>query len=96
MSLQGAGIFKSADGGDTWAQLGSTASDPAFNYVNRLAMSPNGSVLLAATTMGIYRSIDGGATFTLVLNTLFNPDFDRPMYVAFNPGQRLEGHRLRL
>jgi hypothetical protein len=85
MSLQGAGIFKSTDGGDTWAQLGSTASDEAFNYVNRLAMSPDGSVLLAATAMGIHRSIDGGATFALALNTFFNPDFDRPMYVAFNP-----------
>jgi Big-like domain-containing protein len=83
--LQGAGIFKSTDGGETWAQLASTASGEAFNYVNRLAMSPDGSVLLAATTMGIHRSTDGGATFTLVLDTFYNPDFDRPMYVAFNP-----------
>jgi hypothetical protein len=74
-SLQGAGIFKSTDGGETWAQLGSTAGDEAFNYVNRLAMSPDGSVLLAATTMGLFRSADGGATFTLVLDTFYNPDF---------------------
>ncbi len=84
-SLQGAGIFKSTDGGVTWAQLGSTANNEAFYYVNRLAMSPDGSVLLAATTMGIHRSTDGGATFTLALDTFYRPDFDCPMYVAFSP-----------
>ena len=84
-SLQGAGIFKSTDGGETWAQLPSTAGGDAFNSVNRLAMSPDGGVLLAATTAGLHRSTDGGATFTLVLDTFYNPDFDRPLYVAFSP-----------
>ena len=83
--LQGAGIFKSTDGGDTWAQLTSTATDDAFTYVNRLAMSPDGTVLLAATWRGIYRSIDGGASFGPVLST-DNPDFEYATTdVAFNP-----------
>ena len=96
MSLQGAGIFKSTDAGDTWAQLGSTAGDDAFNHVNRLAMSPDGGVLLAATYKGIYRTTDGGASFTLVLNTWFNPDFDNPMYHRIQSEQQLEGDRRRV
>jgi hypothetical protein len=83
--LHGAGIFKSTDGGNTWAQLASTATVEAFTYVNRLAMSPDGAVLLAATWRGIYRSIDGGVSFDPVLN-LDNPDFGYPTTdVAFNP-----------
>jgi hypothetical protein len=65
-SLTGAGIFKSTDGGLTWPQLPATAG-PSFRFVNRLAMSPNGAVLLAATRSGLFRSLDGGASFSLVL-----------------------------
>lgn len=60
--IRGAGIFKSTNSGTTWSQLPSTTSSN-FNYVNRLAMSPDGATLLAATRSGIYRSTDGGATF---------------------------------
>lgn len=69
--LRGAGIFKSVNGGTAWTQLASTSTAPGagmtaadFQYVNRLAMSPNGTTLLAATRSGIYRSTDGGTTFT--------------------------------
>jgi photosystem II stability/assembly factor-like uncharacterized protein len=60
--LRGAGVFKSTDGGTTWNQLASTNLS-AWQYVNRLAVSPAG-VLLAATRTGIYRSADAGATWT--------------------------------
>jgi hypothetical protein len=60
--IRGAGIFKSTNGGTSWAQLSSTANSN-FLYVNRLAMSANGSTLLAATRTGIYRSTDGGTSF---------------------------------
>lgn len=66
-ALQGAGIFKSVDGGATWSQLSSTANSN-FYFVNRLAMSPSG-VLLAATRLGIFRSTDGGGTFGSALAT---------------------------
>src|SRR5439155_1246068 len=39
--IQGAGIFKSVDGGTTWSQLAATASS-TFYYVNRLSMSADG------------------------------------------------------
>ena len=41
----GAGVFRSTDGGVTWSQLAPTASWP---FVNRLAVSPDGTTLLAA------------------------------------------------
>jgi hypothetical protein len=63
-ALQGAGIFKSIDSGTTWAQLAATAGS-SYQYTNRIALSANGSILLAATNFnGIFRSIDGGAIFT--------------------------------
>ncbi len=65
--IRGAGIYKSTDGGVTWAQLTSTANNN-FLYVNRLAISPDGGVLLAATSSTVYRSTNGGTSWTLVLN----------------------------
>lgn len=61
--VRGAGIFKSVDGGASWSRLASTNSS-SFYYTNRIALSPNGSILLAATDDGLYRSVDGGNTFT--------------------------------
>ena len=64
--IRGAGVFKSTDGGTTWSQLPSTANSSWF-YVNKLAMSPDGQVILAATRTGLYRSTDGGASWTQAL-----------------------------
>jgi hypothetical protein len=68
-SIRGAGIFKTTDGGTTWARLAST-TNASFQYVARLAVDPNNSlVVLAATRSGIYRSTDGGTNWTLALGT---------------------------
>jgi hypothetical protein len=64
-SIRGAGIFKSSDGGATWAQLPATANTD-FYWVNRLAFSDDGLTLLAATSTGIHRSTDSGANWTKV------------------------------
>jgi hypothetical protein len=64
--------------GLTWKQLSSTTVED-FQYVNGLAISSDGSVLLAATQQGIFRSVDRERltwTRTLPGNLLF---------VAFNP-----------
>ena len=76
-AIRGAGIFKSTDGGTTWDQIPSTASS-AFHYVNRLAISPDGSTMLAATNSATYRSIDGGISWTVAFAA-------RTMDVDFHP-----------
>ena len=53
--------------------LGSTAN-ANFSFVNRLAISSNGSTLLAATNSGMYRSTNGGATFTPIASLNFQID----------------------
>ena len=89
-SLRGNGIFKSTDGGLTWNQLAKTkisdltvcpAGTPCpWTFVNRLAISPDGITLLAATASGMHRSTDGGATWTRVTANLtrayMDVDFD--------------------
>jgi photosystem II stability/assembly factor-like uncharacterized protein len=63
--LQGNGVFKTTDGGSTWTQLASTANNPDFYWVNRLAISrTNNQIFLAATETGIFRSTNGGGTWT--------------------------------
>jgi photosystem II stability/assembly factor-like uncharacterized protein len=59
-AARGAGILKTINGGGTWHRITSTATTD-FQYVNRLAISPNGTVILAATRTGLFRSTDGGA-----------------------------------
>ena len=60
--LQGFGIFKSTDAGATWSQLPGTVGDgvpaDAFEYVNKVVVSPNDSNrVYAATRTGVWRSI---------------------------------------
>jgi photosystem II stability/assembly factor-like uncharacterized protein len=77
-AIDGSGIFKSVDGGDTWSQLPGTTT---WDSVNRLAISPTDSHLILAATRygGIERSTDGGATWNL-------PTFTQGSYdVAFSP-----------
>ncbi len=69
--IAGAGIFKSLDRGLTWTQLPATVTKLGagqrpvdYQFVNRLAVSPNGATVVAATITGLFRSIDGGASWT--------------------------------
>lgn len=89
--LRGLGVFQSTDGGATWSQLASTnPADPTvcpggagvacqWSYVNRLAISPDGLTILAATSTGIWWSGDAGTTWTQgagVAGNVFDIDFD--------------------
>jgi photosystem II stability/assembly factor-like uncharacterized protein len=60
-ALRGNGIFVSPVGA-AWYQLASTMTND-FQYVNRLAITPN-QVILAATTTGIMRSTNNGDSWT--------------------------------
>ena len=66
-AIRGAGIFRTTDG-TAWQQLPATAT-VEFQFVNRLAISSDGAILLAATPGGLFRSTDPArSTWTRVLN----------------------------
>lgn len=65
-SIRGLGLFKSTDGGVSWASLPATVGSD-FYQCARLMVSTN-SFVFVATTRGLFRSTDAGATFTKVLS----------------------------
>jgi hypothetical protein len=75
--LPGAGVFRSLDGGTSWAQLSETSpsQNSDFQWVNRLAIDPvTPSTLFAATSSGnVYRTLnalDPDPSWTPVLQTV--------------------------
>lgn len=67
-AIQGQGVWKSTNGGTTWAQLASTTG-ATFNYCQKIVVNSTGVILVATATGGLQRSADGGTTFTKVLGT---------------------------
>jgi trimeric autotransporter adhesin len=63
--IQGYGIFKSSDGGATWAHLPST-NGSKFAYIYRIVINTAHEVF-AATDQDVSKSTDGGNTWTSVL-----------------------------
>ncbi|MBP7532988.1 MAG: T9SS type A sorting domain-containing protein [Chitinophagales bacterium] len=53
-AIQGAGIWRSTNGGTTWARLSST-NNSNFFFVNKMVVATNGDVY-AATRNGVFRS----------------------------------------
>jgi len=72
-SYDGTGLYKSVDGGETWAFSGL----PLSFGIGRILVDPNNSNIVYAAVMGrlwepnpergLYRSTDGGSTWNLVL-----------------------------
>jgi len=58
-SVRGAGVFQTADAGNTWTQMPGTAT-PDFYFVNSLAISKATGILYAATGTGVF-SFDASA-----------------------------------
>jgi hypothetical protein len=61
---QGTGLYKSSDGGATWA---SKLPGVQPTSICRVRYSPDGTIVHAATSLGYYRSIDDGETWTRTL-----------------------------
>ena len=61
------GVYKSTDGGATWAVTGLTYQLTDFRYIPKLAIDPvNGSNVYAATTEGVFYTRNGGTNWTKV------------------------------
>ena len=52
VDLSGSGIWKSTDGGETWAQLESTANGELLDAINRIVVSPTDENLVLACSNG--------------------------------------------
>ena len=73
-AVRGGGIFKSTDGGATWAVLPSTVSNLDFLRIQKIVVHPVTRDVYAATRNGgLYRSQNQGTTWTQVLNTTTTP-----------------------
>lgn len=66
-AIQGAGIWKSTDGGATWVRLAGT-NNSNFYYVQKIAVQPSTGEVYAATRSGLWRSQNAGSTWSLVLS----------------------------
>lgn len=73
-AIGGGGIWKTTNGGVTWARIastipnyssGATGTGYAFREIQKIAVNSTG-VVFAGTWDGLYKSIDGGVTWTLV------------------------------
>jgi len=65
-AIRGLGVWKTSNGGTSWAQLSST-NNSTFYYVQKIVVTSAGVVLAATRNGGIQRSTDGGTTWTKVL-----------------------------
>jgi trimeric autotransporter adhesin len=63
-AVTGDGIFKSTDGGATWAQLASTTG-ATFDYCSKILCDASGNVYVT-TRSGIHRSTNQGTTWTAI------------------------------
>lgn len=75
--IRGSGIWKSVDGGVNWEQLVSTMDDEQFHYIQKIAVTEEGSILAATRNSGgILRSTDGGNTWTQVVTESRGADIE--------------------
>ncbi len=70
--VNGHGIFKSTDKGETWEQLESTIHRDLFTYVRRIVVDPSDeNHLFVAAGNSVQKSTDGGQTWLTVFGASF-------------------------
>ena len=89
--VDGSGMFKSEDGGETWRQIVDPAVLTDFRNVSRIIVDPNDANIALATTRNsvwedslsaaIYKTLDGGETWTRKLRS----EDDRYDDLNYNP-----------
>ncbi len=99
--INGDGILKSTNRGQTWFQLPNTASNDNFNNISRMIVDPaNPDIVLASTTSGrykqntvnrssIYKSTNGGSSWYQVYNETEiggNGRIKRVLHILDSPG----------
>jgi photosystem II stability/assembly factor-like uncharacterized protein len=70
----GLGVYKSTDGGTTWAATGLTfqLTNGDASLIRKVLVNPtNSNELCAAGASGMYKSINGGTTWNKVMDSLF-------------------------
>jgi photosystem II stability/assembly factor-like uncharacterized protein len=82
------GVYRSTDGGNTWAPTGLDWELSQENVIYNMVMAPNNpQVIFAASNRGIRRTIDGGDTWTILrpgeyTDIKFRPNDDSTLYAA--------------
>ena len=67
-AVRGLGIWKTTDGGETWAQLSST-DNSQFYYIQDLVVDDYGHVYASTRDRGVMRSTNGGQDWVQVLGS---------------------------
>ncbi len=86
--LMGLGVYKSTNGGATWAPTGLTGTRANALNVKKMAMSPSDpKIILAATNNGLYRTNNGGTSWIQVKTgeygeVVFRPGDGNTIYAA--------------
>ena len=60
------GIYKSTDGGATWATTGLTFTAGQKRLISKIIVNPTTGAIIVGGSAGIYRSINGGTNWTQV------------------------------
>jgi photosystem II stability/assembly factor-like uncharacterized protein len=82
------GVYRSTDGGSTWAPTGLDWELSQENVIYNMVMAPhNPQVIFAASNRGIRRTVDGGETWTILrpgeyTDIKFRPNDDSTLYAA--------------